>query len=484
MQLRHACINTSEKTSRARLGLDSERLRSGDLFVDVFALLQRLLPLDDLRDALDEQVAQLHLAHAQAVRVRDVPGAAGGGRVHARGAARLQLHLLHHVLEVRTGGKQRNLHHGASTQTRAQVGGAGQDEAEVVVVHEVVALRLETVLDGLGGVGEAGEDGRNVVALLHGDDAHLVLLVHPHEEVFRLVVVDAARIGPVAPAPGRQQQGRVRLLEQVAVAAEGLLLLLAHTFLLRFHGLGSVEREVLSLQLALHLHEALHDHALGLAPLLKRARGRQRQPAHGTTGAAAGGQDVFPRGVDRRLAEFGDVHVGAVLGVGGIPAVALAHHDVEQVLEGGEALLVTGDQSAGEDVGVSRVVDAGLDALGEGDAAGGGHVLVLLVDLRVVAQRHRRQVPVLRQIRERIGTLVTGEGGALLLADVFDVAAAQLDPLRQLVQGLRQSFRRVRHFRFFFRTFGEESSLGFRSRLRRETERLFRWKFKFSRRWR
>ena len=56
-----------------------------NLGLHVLALFQSLLPLDDLRNAFDEHVAQLDLGLAQAVRVGDVPGAAGGSGVDASG---------------------------------------------------------------------------------------------------------------------------------------------------------------------------------------------------------------------------------------------------------------------------------------------------------------------------------------------------------------------------------------------------------------
>ena len=68
----------------------------------------------------------------------------------------------------------------------------------MVVVHEVVALLLEDLLDALGGGGEAVEDLDDGITLLHGDNAHLVLLVNPDEEVLGLVVEDTTGIGPVA----------------------------------------------------------------------------------------------------------------------------------------------------------------------------------------------------------------------------------------------------------------------------------------------
>ena len=77
----------------------------------------------------------------------------------------------------------------------------------MVVVHEVVALVLEALLDGGSGLGEALDDALDVVTLLHGDDAHLVLLVDPDEQVLVVVVEDTTGIGPVATTSRRQEKG-------------------------------------------------------------------------------------------------------------------------------------------------------------------------------------------------------------------------------------------------------------------------------------
>ena len=75
----------------------------------------------------------------------------------------------------------------------AEVGGAGGDVAQVLVVGEAS--------DGLnlgGGGGESGEDLSDVGALLHGDDTELVLLVDPDEEGLVVVVEDTSALWPVA----------------------------------------------------------------------------------------------------------------------------------------------------------------------------------------------------------------------------------------------------------------------------------------------
>ena len=90
----------------------------------------------------------------------------------------------------------------------------------MVVVHEVVAFSLEHVLDSLGGVRETGEDGRDVVTLLHRDDTHLILLVHPDEEIFGVVMEDTTSIRPMTTATGGEKESRIRLLEEVSVLTE------------------------------------------------------------------------------------------------------------------------------------------------------------------------------------------------------------------------------------------------------------------------
>ena len=61
---------------------------------------------------------------------------------------------------------------------------------------------------------ESREDGPHVATKFHGDDACVVLLVHPDEEVFPVVVPNAAAIVPVPRHAGRCQQRRYRLVKQ------------------------------------------------------------------------------------------------------------------------------------------------------------------------------------------------------------------------------------------------------------------------------
>merc|ERR1712216_414370 len=321
----------------------------GDEVVDALAFLEHHLPADAGGRTLDEEVDELHLGLAKAIGVGDIPRAAGRGGVDAGSAASLEAHLLQHVLEVLARGKLGELDHRAGTQASSQVGGAGEDISEVVVVHEVLALSLEHLADGVARGGEANEDVLNVVALLHGDDAHLVLLVDPAEEVLILVVEDATGIGPVAATARGEQKSGVGLLEEVATLAEFLLLLLGHAVGLRGVGARAVEGEVVARHGSGHVQEAGDNHALELATALECACGGEMCATDGAASAAARGEyvlavaTVVAGGVNLSGGEVGRVHVRRVLGVGSVTTVTRGDDGIEELLESLVGLFVTGD---------------------------------------------------------------------------------------------------------------------------------------------
>ncbi len=77
------------------------------------------------------------------------------------------------------------------------------NEPVLGIQHEVFSrLLLDAVADGLDAAGQAVEDSTHVAAVLHGDDAELVLLVNPGEEGLVLVVEDSATLRPVSLHPG------------------------------------------------------------------------------------------------------------------------------------------------------------------------------------------------------------------------------------------------------------------------------------------
>ena len=69
-----------------------------------------------------------------------------------------------------------------------------------------LTLLLEDLLDLRSTLGETLNDAFDIVALLHGDNAHLVLLVDPDEQVLVVIVEDTTGIGPVTSHTTRQQK--------------------------------------------------------------------------------------------------------------------------------------------------------------------------------------------------------------------------------------------------------------------------------------
>jgi hypothetical protein len=137
----------------------------------------------------------------------------------------------------------------ARAETGTQVGGAGQDPTEMVALHELQAGGFNFVACAH----ETSGDLTHISAGLHGNDTHVIFLVHPDKQVLVIVVVDTTGIGPMATHTTAQEQGGVRLLEQVASGEQVLLLLMGHTFwqIAARVGLGAVEWEVGTGEIAL-----------------------------------------------------------------------------------------------------------------------------------------------------------------------------------------------------------------------------------------
>jgi hypothetical protein len=74
------------------------------------------------------------------------------------------------------------------TETSSNVAGTGAEVSEALAPHELASLGLHQVLNLSETATEALEDCPQVAALLHGDDAAVVLLVDPDEERLLIVV--------------------------------------------------------------------------------------------------------------------------------------------------------------------------------------------------------------------------------------------------------------------------------------------------------
>merc|ERR1719278_2343518 len=62
----------------------------------------------------------------------------------------------------------------------------------------LAGLSLDRVLNSLDAPGKPLKHSLHVPTLLHGNDSQLILLVHPDQECFLLVVEDSSALGPVS----------------------------------------------------------------------------------------------------------------------------------------------------------------------------------------------------------------------------------------------------------------------------------------------
>ena len=69
--------------------------------------------------------------------------------------------------------------------------------------HEFFSVGLCSLLDGVGQLAEARENALDITAVLHGNDAALVLLIAPAQHSLVGIVKDATARGPVAPSTRR-----------------------------------------------------------------------------------------------------------------------------------------------------------------------------------------------------------------------------------------------------------------------------------------
>merc|ERR1719290_637067 len=265
-----------------KLILEHHWISFGQEVIDGLASSQSFVHFDEFSHSIDHQLNQLPLRLAQTSQVGNVVGGVFRQRRFTAGSALAKLEGSRDVvkalvlLEVDQAQMDRAAHHGA------EIGGAGADVAQTLVVHEGVALALHETLDLSHTASKAAEDSLHVAALLHGDDTDVIFFVHPHKEVLLVVVPDAATLGPVTSASGGCEEHAGGLLKQEVVVDELLHGLVVHG------GQGVVlARQVTAESTKGIRHDVLDDGTLGT-----RHCGRQTQTAHRATATDAARLDV------------------------------------------------------------------------------------------------------------------------------------------------------------------------------------------------
>jgi len=322
----------------------------GDEGVEGLAVGGQLLHLDEEADAVADELEELDFGISDTIGVGDVVGAVGGGSVDTTGTTLLETEEVQDLVELLLVlGHVWELDVDAGTETGSQVGWAGQDVAEMLVPHVRVTALLHQGLDLGKTLAETLEDTLDITALLHGDDAEMILLVDPDKEGLGVVVPDTAAVGPVAGHAGAGEEGRDGLVEEEVIGDQLILLGVGHL------GKGVV----LTLELTLEAGEGIDGDLLDGTTLTTSAVGREGNALDGAAGTDAGRENVLL--VEDATLEVIGVQVGLVLGVLAVSVVAAINDGVEKVGENLIGLLITGDASDGHDEGMSGVVHTGLD---------------------------------------------------------------------------------------------------------------------------
>mmetsp|Transcript_52713 Transcript_52713/g.165528 ORF Transcript_52713/g.165528 Transcript_52713/m.165528 type:complete len:333 (-) Transcript_52713:458-1456(-) len=189
--------------------------------VGLLLLLELLLQGHQPGAALDHRVHRVHLGDPQAL--------AADHLARVRGlAVDLQPQALADLLEGLPLHQQREPQHDADAQAGAQVRGASREVAQTLGVRKLAATLLGPPLDGIDRPHEAREGGRQVVAHLQGDDAHVLPLVAPSGQLPGLARVDPSRMRPLAGKARRDILDGVGLLKQQVVPVQLRCLLLRH----------------------------------------------------------------------------------------------------------------------------------------------------------------------------------------------------------------------------------------------------------------
>jgi len=327
-----------------------------DLHV-VFLLELQVLFVESV-DSVNHGLDEGDFGVAQAMLVGNVVGVAGLSAGLSAGSTGLDGQLLAPGLQgVNTVlGPAGQVDVDRGSHAGAQVGGARVDVAKLGGNLEVLAaLSLDRVLHSLDATCQPLEDTLDVAALLHGDDAELILLVDPDKEGLGSVVEDATAFGPVALHTSDLQVGVTRHEEEMVIdelLAGGLV--------------HAGEGVVVASEVAGQFGEGVLHEGLNVDTLLLGDSG-------GKTKALDGASNADPARVNGNIGldvagDFAGVHVGGVLEVS-TEAMVFADERVEDFSKVDVGVLVTSIDAA---VLVVELNGAS-NGLGQGELGGLGH---------------------------------------------------------------------------------------------------------------
>merc|ERR1719336_3024085 len=332
-------------------------LGSNEGEVTEVGLLVLLVLLPQGVDAVNHLLDKLDLRVSEPVLVGDVIGESSLATRLSTGSTGLQLQLLATSLQLLNAmlGPAGQVNVDGGPHASAQVGGAGVDVAEPLIQAEVLAgLLLHRVLHSLDALGKPLKDLLHIASHLHGDDAELILLVHPDKESLLFVVEDTTTLRPVTLHTSNSKVPVARDEEEVVVN-ELLTDLLIHTS----------KGVVLSSEVSGEVLDRVDHQLLNSNTLLLGDSGGKTEAIDETanTDSARVDGNIF---VDVAL-NLAGIHVGSVLGRGA-DSVVFADERVED----GSKVLVRVPVT-GVDAAVLVVeLNSASDGLDEGEAGGLG----------------------------------------------------------------------------------------------------------------
>merc|ERR1711963_487399 len=304
-------------------------------------------------DTVNHLLDQLDLRVSEPVLVGDVIGVSGLATRLSTGATGLQVKLLATSLQLLDAvlGPAGQVNVNRCPHASTKVGGAGVDVAEPLIQAEVLArLLLDRVLDSLDALGEPGEDFFHISSLLHGDDAELVLFVHPDKESLVLVMEDTTTLRPVTL---HASNGKVPVArdEEEVVVNELLANLLVHSSQ-RVVVAGKIRGEVL---------DGVDHQLLDSNTLLLCDSGGKTKAIDGTANTDPARVNGSIR--DNIALDLAGIHVGSVLGRGA-DSVVFADERVED----GSKVLVRVPVTSVDAAVLVVELNGASDGLDEGEA--------------------------------------------------------------------------------------------------------------------
>jgi len=204
-----------------------------------------------------------------------------------------------------------------------------------------------------------------------------------------------------------------------------------------------VERVVVTSKISFEFQESLNNEFLNFTALGERVAWGELEATDGTASSAAGSQDVLTSRVNLGGAEVIWVHVSGMSVPGLVTVVALVNDMVKERGEGSVRFFIASNDTAGLNMGVTLVVNAGLDALTEVDSQLGRAAGEALVEAGVGLKSVSHEVVVVLQVGAFLWHNLGSEGGILLMADVLGTSASETDEVRESEHIGAETFWRV-----------------------------------------